>query len=213
MQLSHLELRLNYWGDYVMWKQKLLEISKKFEHPAWGFSHFTRVYKLSLELAKAQQANIDEEALYAAAYLHDIGAFESYRKEGKDHSDIAIENCEEILNSIEFPSGKIPLVKEIIKSHMFYANIGESIESIIFHDADTLDFMGTIGITRILSIVGIDDWTPDLQSAIKLIEKFNNELPHSLVTEKAKEIGHIRKKQMEAFLKSLANQTDQFESI
>jgi len=71
--------------------------------------------------------------------------------------------------------------------------------------------MGTIGITRILSIVGIDDWTPDLKSAIKLIERFSKELSQSLVTKKAQEIGQIRKKEMEDFLKNLASQTNHYD--
>ena len=196
-----------------MWKQKLLDLTKKFEHPAWGFSHFNRIYELALEIAITQQLDIDEDALYAAAYLHDIGAFKPYNQKGKDHSDAAIENCDDILKSIEFPKEKIALVKDMIKSHMFYVKPEENIESKIFHDADTLDFMGAIGIARILSIVGLEDWTPDLHSAIKLIEKFSIDLPLSLVTKKAQEIGQIRKKEMENFLKNLANQTNQYKSI
>ena len=196
-----------------MWKQKLLDLTKKFEHPAWGFSHFNRIYELALEIAITQQLDIDEDALYAAAYLHDIGAFKPYNQKGKDHSDVAIENCDDILKSIEFPKEKIALVKDMIKSHMFYVKPEENIESKIFHDADTLDFMGAIGIARILSIVGLEDWTPDLRSAIKLIEKFSIDLPLSLVTKKAQEIGQIRKKEMENFLKNLANQTNQYKSI
>ena len=196
-----------------MQKQKLLDLTKDFEHPAWGFSHFSRVYELSLDLVKNQQINVDHEALFAAAYLHDIGAFEPYSQKGKDHSDVAIQNCDEILRSTDFPSVKISLVKDIIKSHMFYAKPKDNIESKIFHDADTLDFMGAIGIPRILSIVGKEQWTSDLSSAIKLIERFSKELPQSLVTENAQEIGQIRKKEMEDFLKNLANQTNQYESI
>jgi len=196
-----------------MWKQKLLEITKNFKHPAWGISHFKRVYDLTLELANAQQVNIDEEAIFAAAYLHDIGAFEPYRQEGKDHSDVAIQNCDQILNSIEFPSKKIPLVKEIIKSHMFNAKVGESIESKIFHDADTLDFLGIIGITRLLSIVGKEDWTPNLKSSINLIEKFCKELPQNLHTEKAKEIGIIRQKEMIEYLDTLGKETNNLDLI
>jgi len=71
--------------------------------------------------------------------------------------------------------------------------------------------MGTIGITRILSIVGIDDWTPDLKSAIKLIERFSKELSQSLVTKKAQEIGQIRKKEMDVFFKNLASQTNNYD--
>ena len=93
-----------------MWKEKLLEIVKDFKHTAWGFSHFTRIFELSLELAKAEQFEIDSDALYAAAYLHDIGAFEPYSQKGKDHSDVAIENCDKILKSINFPVDKNQLV-------------------------------------------------------------------------------------------------------
>lgn len=196
-----------------MWKNKILDLVKDFKHPAWGFSHFSRIYELSLELAKTLQFEINKDALFAAAYLHDIGAFNPYRQKDKDHSDVAIENCNEILGSTDFPSEKIPLVKDIIKSHMFYAKPKDNIESKIFHDADTLDFMGSIGIARILSIVGKEDWTPDLQSAIKLIERFSKELPQSIVTENAKEIGKVRKKEMEEFLKNLANQTKQYDLI
>jgi len=196
-----------------MWKQKLLEITKNFKHPAWGISHFKRIYGLTLELANAQQVNIDEEAIFAAAYLHDIGAFEPYRQEGKDHSDVAIQNCDQILNSIEFPSKKIPLVKEIIKSHMFNAKVGESIESKIFHDADTLDFLGIIGITRLLSIVGKEDWTPNLKSSINLIEKFCKELPQNLFTDPAKEIGIIRQKEMIEYLDTLGKETNNLDLI
>jgi len=196
-----------------MRKEKLIEIVKDFEHPAWGLSHFTRVFELSLELAKVQQVNVDDEALYAAAYLHDIGAFEPYRQESKDHSDIAVENCDDILNSIKFSSEKISLVKEIIKSHMFYAKPGESIESKIFHDADTLDFLGIIGITRILSIVGKADWTPNLKSAVDLIEEFSKDLPQNLYTEPAKEIGKSRQKEMIEYLAKLGNETNKLDLI
>ena len=129
-----------------MWKEKILEITKGFDHPAWGLPHFKRIYDLSIELAETQKFDIDKDVLYAAAYLHDIGAFKPYRQKGKDHSDVAIENCDKILGSTDFPPEKITLVKDIIKSHMFYVKPENNNESMIFHDADTLDFMGTIGI-------------------------------------------------------------------
>ncbi|MFX1329220.1 MAG: HD domain-containing protein [Promethearchaeota archaeon] len=191
-----------------MWKDKILDLVKDFEHPAWGFSHFTRIHELSLKLAKEQSLVVDYDSLYAAAYLHDIGAFKPYSQKGRDHSDVAIEICDEILASTDFPLDKIPLVKEIIKSHMFYAEVGGNIESKIFHDADTLDFLGVIGITRLLSIVGIADWTPNLKSAIDLIEKFSKDLPHKLHTELAKEMGKYRQKEMRKFLVKLKNETN-----
>lgn len=193
-----------------MWKSELLELVKTFNHPAWGITHFERIYELSIQLASMKKIDIDKDSLFAAAYLHDIGAFEPYNKKGEDHTDIAVKESEDILLSMNFPEEKIALVKDMIKSHMFYAKPSDHLESIIFHDADTLDFLGTIGITRLLAIVGNEDWTPDLKNAIKLIQKFYNELPAKLITLEAKKICEERKSEMEDFLKNLSQQTDNF---
>ncbi|MFX0009530.1 MAG: HD domain-containing protein [Candidatus Hermodarchaeota archaeon] len=193
-----------------MWRDELIKIVAAFKHPAWGFSHFERVNNLTLDLAKSQQMKIDEDAIFAAAYLHDIGAFHPYKQKGRDHSEVAMEQCDDILQRIGFPSDKIFKVKDIIRTHMFNINPSENVESILFHDADTLDFMGTIGITRLLAIVGKEDWTPDLKSAIKLIQKFYEDLPSKIITTEAKKICEKRKSEMEYFLKDLSQQTDNF---
>jgi len=196
-----------------MWRDKLTELVKEMQHPAWGISHFKRIYNLTKILEQSQEGECDDEALFAAAYLHDIEAFEPYRQKGKDHSEVAIQNLDNILNKIEFPSEKIPLVKDMIKSHMFNSKPSDQIETILFHDADTLDFMGTIGICRILSIVGIDDWTPDLKSAISVIKKFSEQLPQCLYTEEAKKMGLARKREMDVFLHNLVSQTRDLKDI
>ena len=196
-----------------MWKSKLLEFVKPFTHPAWGITHFQRVYELAIKLAEKQNLDVDRDSLFAAAYLHDIGAFKPYRQKGKDHSDVAIENCSEILLTIDFPEARIDLVKDIIKCHMFYVKSSDIKESIIFHDADTLDFLGAIGIARLLAIVGKEDWTPDLKSAIFLIQKFYDELPLQLYTTAAKEICNERLFEMKDFLSKLSQQTNNFELI
>ncbi len=190
-----------------MWRNELIEFANKFEHPAWGFNHSTRVYEMSLLLGEKEGVNMDQDALFVAAYLHDMGAFTPYKKINTDHSDTSAEKCEELLNSIGFPNEKVKLVQEIIKTHMYYAIPTNQIESLIFHDADTLDFMGIIGITRILSIIGIDDWTPDLNSAIKLIRNFQKTLPKKLITKTGKEMGQKRAKEMADFLILLSEQT------
>jgi uncharacterized protein len=196
-----------------MWKQQLLAFTEQLKHPAWGFSHFQRIFELSLQLAKAQNIDVDQDALFAAAYLHDIGAFEPHRQPEIDHAERSIQLIEEILTPMGFPVEKIPLVKDIISGHMFYENPSERKESIIFHDADVLDFMGIIGVTRLLSIVGISDWAPNLKSAIKRIQQFIKELPEKLHTPQARQIGKIRQKEMETFLEILSKETRNLEAL
>jgi HD superfamily phosphodiesterase len=193
-----------------MWKHRLLASTEEFKHPAWGVSHSRRVYELSLQLATEQGAPVDQDALFAAAYLHDVGAFEPYKRPGVDHAERSVQVIEEILNPIGFPLDRISLVKDIVRGHMFYANPAPQIEAVIFHDADVLDFMGAIGVARLLSIVGLDDWTPDLKSAIELIQRFSQELPEKLYTPQARQMGKARRAEMETFLTSLSNETHDF---
>jgi len=195
-----------------MWKEYLFNFSSELQHPAWGISHFIRVYELSKELAR-QYENVDLDCLLAAAYLHDIGAFQPYKIIGIDHAERSVDVAETILISANFPKEKIPIVQDIIMGHMFYAKPTERNEAIIFHDADTLEFMGSVGVARILSIIGLDDWTPDTRSSIKLIEQFSIELPEKLYTPKAKEIGEQRRLEMVYFLQTLSLQTNNLSII
>jgi len=185
-----------------MWRDYILVFAEKFEHPAWGFNHCNRVYKMAMDIAEIEGLVIDEEVLFAAAYIHDMGAFEPHKKAD-----------EETLNNLKFPQEKIKQVKDVIEHHMFYSEVGPSSEAVIFRDADILDFMGVIGITRILSIIGKDDWTPNLEVAVELIQKFADELPEKLVTDEAYRIGMIRKSEMDDFLSRLSYQTQNLENL
>ncbi|MEW6275465.1 MAG: HD domain-containing protein [Bacillota bacterium] len=186
-----------------MWKEKLTAYTKEYKHPAWGYSHFERVYHLSLQIAEEEKIRVDQEVLYAAAMLHDIGALPPYQTKGIDHAERSAQVFEEILVPMGFPSKKIELVRDIILGHMFYAEPSDIAEAIIFHDADTLEFMGYIGITRMLSVVGLDDWTPDLKSAVGLIMQFRRELPGKLKKAASKKIGQVRTDEMEKYIAGL----------
>ncbi|MFX1339140.1 MAG: HD domain-containing protein [Promethearchaeota archaeon] len=196
-----------------MWREKLIDFVKDFQHPAWGISHFKRTHELAVKLAKIKNIQIDQDALFAAAYLHDMSAFEPYRKKNIDHADTAADCCKDVLISIGFPSEKISLVKDIIRSHMYYAKPSNLIESILFRDADILDFMGMVGITRILSIVGKDSMAPDLRAAINILKNFQKTLLQKLSTEQAKEIGIKRKEEMKEFLDALSEETNKFKLL
>lgn len=196
-----------------MWRDYILVFAEKLEHPAWGFNHCNRVYKMAMDIAAVEGLVIDEEVLFAAAYIHDIGAFEPYKKADVDHAERSVQLTEETLNSLKFPQEKIKHVKEVVEHHMFYSEVGPSSEAVVFRDADILDFMGVIGITRILSIIGKDDWTPNLEVAVELIQKFSDELLEKVMTDEAYRIGTIRKLEMDDFLSRLSLQTENLEYL
>ncbi len=201
-------VRPNQEENQFMWRLHLVDFAEQFKHPTWGIHHFQRVYNLSLKLADEQNLDVDEDALFAAAYIHDVGVFQPYKMEGVEHSERSAQVVEEILAPLGFQAAKMSLVKDIIKGHMFYSEPVDKTEAIIFHDADALDFMGAIGITRLLSLVEIDNWAPDVSSAISLIQKFSKNLPQRLHTLKAQEVAKIRQGEMNSYLAALSNETN-----
>ena len=196
-----------------MWKEKLSAFIGQFDHPGWGIAHSQRIYELALKLAEQQEVNVDEDALLAAAYLHDVGALEPYGQASADPVEQSAAFAEQMLAPTGFPSHKIPLVKEIILEHTSYADPPTSIEATVFRDADILDFLGAIGVARLLSVVGIDDRTPSMKDAISLIQRFSQELPDKLRTRPAKRIGKVRQAEMMSFLAALSNETDKLETL
>jgi hypothetical protein len=56
--------------------------AKQFKHPAWGYSHSMRDYALARELAAADHVILDDDVLFAAAYLHDMASGLTFRGNG-----------------------------------------------------------------------------------------------------------------------------------
>ena len=191
------------------WKQAVFKFAtEKLQHSAWGVSHSERDYLLAARLATESKLEIDTDVLFAAAFLHDVGAFDAWRKDGVDHTDRAAEVAPEILVAAGFPSAKVPAAQDAMRNHMYYRTDAKGAEAIVLHDADTLDFLGNIGIARILSLTTRHRWATDLATAVKTLEGFNKDLPPRLLTLAAKPIATARVAESKAFLDSLKAETE-----
>lgn len=73
------------------------------------------------ERIMADHPSCDQEIVVACALLHDVGIKISEEKHGynnaKTQEKYGPPAAEELLNSIDFPRGKIKIVKEIIGNH------------------------------------------------------------------------------------------------
>src|SRR5579864_3179979 len=100
------------------WRPKVRAFAEAhLQHTAWGPAHGRRDYETTLALAKAEGLTVDDDALYAAAYLHDMGGIPPYALPGVDHGDRSIQLVDSVLRDAGFPMAKSPLVKEIIDHH------------------------------------------------------------------------------------------------
>lgn len=128
------------------WKSSLYKFAQdNIKHPSWGITHSERNYQLTKKLAEKEEIIIDEDVLFAAAFLHDLGGLAPYEKPGVDHAVRSAEIAGPILEKMNFPMEKLTQVQEIILGHGYYNPATGSDVSKLFRDADILDFLGSIG--------------------------------------------------------------------
>jgi len=189
----------------TQWKQTLYAYAEQnVRHSIWGIAHSERNYQVAVELAERERLSVDRDVLFAAAFLHDIGAIEPFRVKGVEHATRSVQVAEPLLKSYGLPDTKIAKIREAILAHMYDADLSPKIaEAIVFHDADTLDFLGTIGLVRIVGLTDRHDWAPDLAGGIQTLEGWTLELPGKLVTKSARILAERRIKELKKIIASL----------
>lgn len=196
------------------WKQHVYSYAEKhIVHSAWGLAHAERNYHMSLKLAAKENIHVDNDVIFAASFLHDIGAIDCFRKKEVEHSIRSVELSEGLLKAYRFPMKKWPSVKAAILGHMYYAEKPVEADAIVFHDADALDFLGTIGIARIISITERHGWAENLKGAFETLKQFKETLPQSLITVNAKKIAEKRIHEMEQVFSFMNQETFQGKAI
>ena len=141
------------------WRQQLADYIRAQAQPVDKFSHQPRLYALACELADGRP--LDDDILYAACWLHDLGVFIGHRPEAPallatwDNVAYAIAQTPPLLLRLGFPADKIPAVQAAIRDHHPQAR-PTTIEAILLHDADLLELLGAVGLLRTLGKVGRD---------------------------------------------------------
>jgi uncharacterized protein len=188
------------------WKVTIYELARsKFHHPAWGWQHSERNYRIALELAQGDGLHVDTDVLFAAAFLHDMAAFMPCSDAKLEHGECAARQSGAILESAGFPMQKLPAVQAAERGHMYYSNPGTQPEAIVLHDADSLDFLGAVGAARMLSLTGAS--AQSFAPAVQTLRKFLHDIPPRLITKTAQRIGAQRAAELERFLDSLQAET------
>jgi uncharacterized protein len=188
------------------WKVTVYQLARTtFKHPAWGWQHSERNYRIALQLAQGDGLKVDDDVLFAAVFLHDMAAFQPCADTKVEHGDCAAIESEAILRSAGFPMQKYPAVAAAERGHMYYRDPGTRPEAIVLHDADSLDFLGAIGAARMLSLTG--STRPDFAPAVKSLRSFLNDIPPKLVTRTARSMAAARVAELRQFLDALDRET------
>jgi uncharacterized protein len=175
--------------------------------PPDKFSHQLRVYNLARQLAEDKA--YDDDVLYAAAWLHDLGVFIGHRPEELEalahwyNIAYAMQTTPGLLSGFGFPSEKISNVIEVIRTHVPSAT-PTCFEGALLRDADILEQLGAVGILRIVSKVGRDTRFVMFEDALRVLRKNAQELPAKLQLDSARRLAEPRLKTLREFLEAAA---------
>jgi len=183
-----------------------------FKNPAWGYSHSVRDYQLARLLATEDGVSLDDDVLYAAAYLHDMAAFAPYEKPDVDHADEAARIVDTVLGGTGFPMAKIEAVRGAIRTHMFDRSpIGP--EALYLHDADALDWLGAIGVARIFGLVDPNGGDPNGPAAVKMLEDNLAQVPPRVLSKAGRSRVAPWADELREFLQHLRRESDNLKSL
>ncbi len=171
--------------------------------PADKYGHQPRLYALTRVVGEG--SHYDDDIVFAAAYLHDLGVFIGHRPEEHeelsrwDHVRYAVENSPGILREAGFPEGKIEAVLRVIETHQPRDTPG-SIEAAVLRDADILEQLGAIGVLRAVAKVGRDTRYESFTPVIGFLERSLRELPGGIRLPTTRALAAPKIALLEAFL-------------
>lgn len=118
---------------------------------AHDIEHVKRVVKTAKQLCDEENADI--AIVLPAAYLHDCFTYPKDHPNRKQSSSIAAKKAIAYLESIQYPQHYHDAIAHAIEAHSFSANIRpNTLEAQIVQDADRLDALGAIGVTRCIQV-------------------------------------------------------------
>ncbi len=184
-------------------RQAIAEYIRREALPVEKYGHQPRLYALTRLVGEGQ--NYDDDVVFAAAWLHDLGVFIGHRPEDPqalaewDNVRYAIEKAPAILEQVNFPDEKVAAVIEAIRTHQPHAE-PLTIETTILRDADILEQLGALGILRQVCKVGRDTRYPTFTTAVEQLRGALEHLPKQLRLPRSLELAAPKLRVMEAFL-------------
>ncbi len=173
--------------------------------PVDKLSHQVRLYVLTKEVGAGQ--TYDDDVVFAAAWMHDLGVFIGHRPEDLaalakwDMIAYAVERVPALLKQFGFPMEKIPAVIEVIRTHQPHYD-PKAMEGIIIRDADILEQLGAAGILRMVSKIGRDTRFQIFPDALRVLQKNADTLFSQLRLPAARQLAEPRLQVLKAFLRA-----------
>ena len=147
----------------------------------------------------------DDDILFAAAWMHDLGVFLGHRPQDPeqlsrwDHVPYTVQRSRELLSGWGFPPEKLDGVAEAILHHQPKDEPG-TVEDTLLRDADILEQLGAVGILRAAAKVGRDTRYPTFSSILPVLTSALNISPDQTRLTQTKVMAQPRVEMLRSFL-------------
>jgi uncharacterized protein len=174
--------------------------------PVDKYGHQPRLYSLTLQIG--EDLDYDDDIVFAAAWLHDLGVFIGNRPDDPaalqnwDHVAYACSRVPNLLATTGFPPAKISAVLQVIRTHQPHDD-PQTLEATILRDADILEQLGAIGILRNVSKVGRDTRYARFSEIVPVLRKSLDQVPSRIRLQKTRELAAPRIELLNSFLQAV----------
>jgi len=191
-------------------RDQLEQYLRREAKPEHKYSHQPRLYALTREIAGniTPAPTYDDDVVFAAAFLHDLGVFIGHRPEDSEqlkqwnHVAYTCEQAPAILIRCKFPMEKIEAVLSCILEHQPHDN-PQSFEATLLRDADILEQLGAIGILRTAAKLGSDTRFHRFSDVRNSLRRALDTLPTQIHLDATRKLAAPRIAALQSFLTSL----------
>ena len=111
-----------------------------------------------------------------------------------------------------FPMAKLEALRGAIRTHMFDRD-PLSPEAKYLHDADALDWLGAIGVARVVALADPNGAEPTGPSVVKMLEENLAKVPARVLSPAGRALVPQRKAELQRFLTELRAESDQLRTL
>lgn len=188
------------------WRESVAEYIRTEARPEDKYGHQPRLYALACRLG--EDTDYDDEVVFAAAWMHDLGVFLGHRPTDPkelarwNHAPYTIERSSALLLEWGFLPEKLAAVAEAIRTHQPQDD-PVTTEAILLRDADILEQLGAIGVLRAVVKVGRDTRYPTYSAVIPALRRALELLPPQLRLERSQAMAKPKIAALQSFLDSV----------
>ena len=188
------------------WRQSVIDYIRIEAQPEDKFGHQPRVYALATRIADG--IGYDDDILFAAAWMHDLGVFTGHRPKDPaqlsawNHVPYTIRRSRELLPTWGFPVEKLDGVEEAIRFHQA-KDEPFTAEGILMRDADILEQLGAIGVLRAAVKIGRDTRYRNFSSIVPVLNEAVNHLASQTRLTSSKIMAESRARMLRSFITAI----------